>query len=370
MSELSWYRLLNEREIYSPALLVYPERIERNLRRAVEIVGDANRLRPHVKTHKMADVVRMQLASGVTKFKCATIAEAEMTAAAGAHEVLLAYAPVGPNIDRWVRLIQLYPQVQFAALVDDSRAVAALGAGLSAANLTCEVFIDLDVGMGRTGVEIGDPAFEVYTAIARTPGLVPGGFHVYDGHIVDPSLAVREEQTAAVMQSVDAFQGRVEDAGMVVPRVICGGTPTFAIHARDPNRECSPGTTAFWDAGYGGKYPELPFEPAALLLTRVISKPRSGRLCLDLGYKAVSPDQPHPRVQFLDVPDAKAVVHSEEHLVIETSLADQFAVGDALYGIPQHICPTVALHKEAVVVRDHQAVDRWQVTARDRMLTV
>lgn len=369
MSE-SWYRIRNEQDVFSPALLVYPDRVERNVRRAVEIVGDPQRLWPHVKTHKMAEVVRLQLASGVTKFKCATIAEAEMTAACGAATVLLAYAPVGPNVQRWRRLIELFPNTRFAALVDDPHAAAALGKSLAEAKLTCEALIDLDVGMGRTGIVPTDSAEALYGLIARTPGLVAGGLHVYDGHIVDPTLCVREDQVAEVMRTVAALKSKLESSGLSVPRVICGGTPTFPIHARYPERDCSPGTTAFWDAGYGGKYADLPFEPAALLLARVISKPRPGRLCLDLGYKAVSADQPHPRVQWLDVPDAKAVVHSEEHLAIETSIADRFAVGDALYGVPQHVCPTVALHREAVVIRDGLAVDRWLVTARDRVITV
>ncbi len=203
-----------------------------------------------------------------------------------------------------------------------------------------------------------------------SPGLRPGGLHVYDGHIVDPSLAVRQEQADAMMKSVTAFQLQLQQQGLAVPRLICGGTPTFAIHAAHAERECSPGTTAFWDASYAGKYPELPFETAALLLTRVISKPRAGRLCLDLGYKAVSADQPHPRVRFLNLPDAKAIIHSEEHLVVETSEAASFHVGDVLYGVPQHVCPNVALHREAVVVRSGMAGERWHVTARDRVLSV
>ena len=93
-----WFQLQNERDVFSPALLVYPDRVERNIRRTVEIAGDPGRLRPHVKTHKMADVLKLQRAAGVDKFKCAPIAEAEMTADCGAVEVLLAYAPVGPNI--------------------------------------------------------------------------------------------------------------------------------------------------------------------------------------------------------------------------------------------------------------------------------
>jgi len=365
-----WYQLRNETEVYSPALLVYPDRVERNIRRTIEIAGDVQRLRPHVKTHKMAAVLALQLAAGIDKFKCATIAEAEMAAAGGAAEVLLAYAPVGPNIARWRRLMQAHASVRFAMLVDDPANIRACGADFHAHSLACEAVLDVDCGMGRTGIAPDERAAELYRLIVRTAGLAPGGLHAYDGQIVDPDLSVRRVQCDGAMLGVLALRDRLLREGLPVPRLICGGTPTFGIHAEHRDRECSPGTTVFWDAGYGRKYPELPFEPAALLLTRVISKPRPGRLCVDLGYKAVSADQPHPRVQFLNLPDAQAAVHSEEHLAIDTSAADQFQVGDALYGVPQHICPTVALHREAIVVRDSVACERWPVTARDRVITI
>ena len=130
------------------------------------------------------------------------------------------------------------------------------------------------------------------------------------------------------------------------------------------------GTCVFWDAGYGAKMPDMDFLVAAALLTRVVSKPGGNRLCLDLGHKAVASEMPHPRVVFPQLPDAKAVTHSEEHLVVETSRAGEFAVGDCLYGIPWHICPTVALHAAAVVVRGGQAVERWSVAARARKFTL
>jgi D-serine deaminase-like pyridoxal phosphate-dependent protein len=124
-----------------------------------------------------------------------------------------------------------------------------------------------------------------------------------------------------------------------------------------------------WDAGYATKLPDMNFLPAALLLTRVVSKPGANRLCLDLGHKAVASENPHPRVEFLDLPDAKAVMHSEEHLVVETARAGQFPVGTCLYGIPWHICPTVALYSEAVVVRNGRAQAQWAIVARARKLT-
>src|SRR6185436_2117437 len=104
----SWYRVDNVSDISSPALLLYPERIEENVRRMVAMVGDAKKLCPHIKTHKTPELVRMQLSHGIEKFKCATIAEAEMAASAGAKDVLLAYQPVGPNVARFVDLARQF----------------------------------------------------------------------------------------------------------------------------------------------------------------------------------------------------------------------------------------------------------------------
>ena len=155
-----------------------------------------------------------------------------------------------------------------------------------------------------------------------------------------------------------------------MPRLVIGGTPTFPIHAEldVPGVECSPGTIMLQDHGYSERYPDLPFTPAALLLTRVISRPRPGRLCLDLGHKAVAADPAGPRVRLLDIDDARPVMHSEEHLVIETAHADEFPIGTPLLAMPTHICPTVALHRRADVIEDGELVARWEVTARDRVV--
>ena len=151
---------------------------------------------------------------------------------------------------------------------------------------------------------------------------------------------------------------------------MAGGTPTFPIHAQNDSFECSPGTCVLWDFGYAEKFADLEFLIAAVVLTRVVSKPGANRLCLDLGHKAIASENPPPRVQFLNLPDATAISHSEEHLVVESAQAHRFAVGDCLYGVPRHICPTVALHSEAVVINHGMATERWRVTARERRLTI
>lgn len=365
-----WYLVENVDEVYSPALLVYPDRVQANLQRMIEYAGGTARLRPHVKTHKMAEVIEMQVAAGIDKFKVATFAEAEMVASAGGPDILLAYPLVGPNVGRFVQLIKMYSGARFSCVADERSAIEALSRELSKAGLSAEVLLELDDGMHRTGIEPGEEAARLYRLIAQLPGVEPGGFHVYDGQVRDKDLEQRVKNVEAAFVPVAVLKQRLESEGLPVPRVVCGGTPTFPAHCRHPDRELSPGTCVFWDIGYGTKFPDLEFEPAAAVLTRVISKPAENRLCLDLGYKAIASDNPDPRVRLLDLPDAKMVVHSEEHLVVETPEAGKYHVADALYGVPWHICPTCALYQQAVVIRDGRAVDRWRVAARDRVLQV
>src|SRR5207344_2513052 len=155
---MPWYTVENVADIPSPALLVYPDRVERNIRRMIEIAGGVARLRPHMKTNKLREVVRMHLDQGITRFKAATIAEAEMAASCGAPDVLLAYQPVGPNVARLLDLVRAFPSTRFAAVVDDQNAIQRLSQLFTAANRVLEVFLDIDCGMHRTGVEPDDRA--------------------------------------------------------------------------------------------------------------------------------------------------------------------------------------------------------------------
>jgi D-serine deaminase-like pyridoxal phosphate-dependent protein len=368
MSE--WFRVANVSEVASPALLLFPERIRENIERMVRIAGGPDRLRPHIKTHKLAEVVRMQLEAGVTRFKCATIAEAEMAAGARAADVLIAYPMVGPNVARFLELVRKFPATNFSGVADEAGAVRSLAKACAQANAAVEVLLDVDCGQHRTGIEPGEAALELYRLIAGSPGLKPGGLHVYDGHIHEPDLPQRTAQYEAAFRPVNGFREILRSAGLAVPRIVAGGTPTFPLHARNPDFECSPGTCLLWDFGYGDMFADLDFLLAALVLTRVVSKPATHRLCLDLGHKAVAAENPPPRVKFLNLPEATAIAHSEEHMVVETARAGEFAVGDCLYGVPRHICPTVALYSEAVIVRAGRAGERWRVTARERRITI
>jgi D-serine deaminase-like pyridoxal phosphate-dependent protein len=366
-----WFRLTNEADVPSPALLVYPDRIEENVRRMIALAGNAARLRPHMKTHKLPEVIQLQLRLGITKFKCATIAEAEMTAAAGAEDVLLAYPLVGPNIARFVKLMRTFPRTRFAGTADNEPLLESLSAAAVAAGVTFEVLLDVDAGMHRTGTEPGGHARHLYQRLASLPGLRAGGLHAYDGHIHHADPADRARAVEAAYAPVDELREELLRAGLPVPRCVVSGTPSFPMHARRrTDTELSPGTCVLWDAGYGKKCPDLDFLNGALVLTRIVSKPGGNRLTLDLGHKSIAAENPHPRVLFLNLPDCTAVMHSEEHLVVETPRAGEFAVGDCLYGVPWHICPTVALHGEAVVVERGRATTRWRVIGRERRLSI
>lgn len=359
-------------QLLSPSLVVFRDRVAANIDHMISLAGGADRLRPHVKTHKMAEVVRMCEARGIHKHKCATIAEAEMTAAAGGQDVLLSYPIVGPNIWRFIKLQQQFGATLFAALADDLETVGHIAEAARRHSQQIRLYLDVDLGMNRTGVEPGDQAFEIYKAIASAPNLVAAGLHGYDGHVRDSDLADRKTTARPGQEALFAFRDRLAAAGLPVPSLVMGGSPSFPTHAvlTDPTVECSPGTLVFNDTGYGSRYVDLDFPPAVYLLTRVVSRPGHDRLCLDLGHKAVAADPAPPRARILALPDAEPLVHSEEHLVIRCSNPEQFPVGTALWAVPSHICPTVALHNWAYVAEGGKIVGRWDVTARGRVITI
>ena len=365
------YRLKDPSALLSPSLLIYRDLVRSNIEAMITLARGAERLRPHVKTHKMAAIVRLCEEMGIHKHKCATIAEAEMTASAGGTDVLVAYPMVGPNIARLARLVRAYPTTAFRALVDDPDAALALSEGMAGIDQPLAVLVDLEVGMGRTGIN-PDQADELCALVNRLPNLTFDGLSAYDGHIHEQDLEARRLAAQPGIERTLALRERLLARGIPVNRVVMGGTPTFPVHAAldVPGLECSPGTSLLQDVGYAAKYPDLVFTPAAVLLTRVISRPRPGRICLDLGHKAVAADPPGARVKLVDMPEATLGGQSEEHLVVDTPRASELPPGTPILALPTHICPTCALHRRAYVIENGELVDQWDVSARDRVLGV
>ncbi|MET7000306.1 D-TA family PLP-dependent enzyme [Chitinophaga defluvii] len=362
----------NEGKVDSPALLVYPEYISRNISAIIELIGDVNRIRPHVKTDKMSEIVQLMRNAGINKYKCATIAEAEMLGMMGVKDVLLAYQPTIMKAQRFFALIKEYPGTKFSCIVDNIRTALMLSSLTGKKKLT--VYIDLNVGMNRTGVLVS-AAFELYMEIDKLQGIEIEGLHVYDGHVDDEDQKIRAKRAKAIFAEVMTLKGDIEWKEKETLQLVIGGSPTFSVYSEiarkkdDKTIQVSPGTFTLWDAGYARLLPELPFQYAAILLCRVVSIINSSLMCIDLGYKAVSAENPlNMRVAFPWMPEMVAVSQSEEHLVVSVPDTNEFEIGDTLYGVPWHICPTLALYESVYVVNAAKVVATWKVVARDRMI--
>ena len=361
------YIVKNADEIPSPSLLIYREHVEENLARILDIAGGAELLRPHVKTHKMAHIVAMQLEAGITKQKCATLFEAEMLAEAGVPDVFIAYQMVGPNIDRVVNLVRRRTETTFRTMVDNPQMAQNLSDAATSAGVTVDVLIDLDVGLHRTGVAPGPGAVALYEMLDRLPGLTPGGIHAYDGHNHQGDITERTQACNNSLNQVRTFQADLVAKGLPVPRRIMGGSISFPCYAKAGDVETSPGTAIFWDWGYGRRYTDLPFEAAALLLCRIISIPTSTRATLDLGSKAIASDPAQPRGIVWNMENAELDFQNEEHWVMKYPDTSDLTVGQPIYIFPTHICPTSALHRHVYVIdADGHCRERWDVSARDR----
>lgn len=365
-----WYLVEDIDQVDTPALVIYKARVQHNLALAIEMVGDVSRLRPHVKTHKSPEVSEMMIQAGITRFKCATIAEAEMLGRCGAADVLLAYQPTGPKIDRFIRLMQEFGGTRFSCLVDSVDAAKSLSKAATDHHIIANVLIDVNVGMNRTGV-LPEKAMDLISACQELTGLQIIGLHGYDGHINDKNLDLRKQSADEAFGKLKALLDGIKAAEGSEPVMVIGGSPTFPIHAERGEAECSPGTFIFWDKSYSDGFPDMNFQPAALVVTRVISVLSKTAFCVDLGHKAVAAENPlQRRVHFLNAEGLKPISQSEEHLVVESPTEHPFRVGDVLYGLPFNICPTCALYEAASVVQNGRLIGNWQIRARNRKLSI
>jgi D-serine deaminase-like pyridoxal phosphate-dependent protein len=368
-AENKWYKIGNENEVFSPSLLVYHDRIVNNIRKMVDMAGDVERLRPHVKTHKMPEIIRLQMKNGIYKFKCATVSEAEMVARCGAPDILLAMQPVGPNIERFFRLKQAFRNVNISCIADSEQILVQLSEMASRYDILTEVWIDINAGMNRTGVIPGEEAIRICKKADGLPKLKAAGLHVYDGHIHEKDFALRKKICNDSFAPVQKMRDDLKKEGFNQVRVVAGGSPTFSLHASRGDVETSPGTVILWDYGYSSSFADMDFLHAAVLFSRVVSKPAGDIICLDLGHKAVGSEMPQPRIMIPGFDDLTIIGHNEEHMVIRTRHARSLNPGDPVYAVPWHICPTVDRYDTVNVVTGSMVTDQWNVEARRRQIT-
>ena len=366
---LERYRIQNAAQVLTPALLIYPELVEANIRTTLRLLGgDANRWRPHVKTAKLEFIMRMLATNGVTNFKCATTLELLTACRAGARDVLVAYPLQGANALRVREIARQFPAVRVSALVEAAKTPeiwkgSAIG-----------LFLDVNPGMNRTGIE--QNRAEEVVRVARAvldAGLEFRGLHYYDGHLSNFDLPERIVAAHRGYDQLLALVGALEAAGMPVAELITAGTPALPgslsyagfRDARFTHR-VSAGTVVYGDATSREQLPaDYGYQPAVVVLARVVSHPAPNIFTCDAGHKSVSADSGVPNCIVLGREDLLPRAPSEEHLPIEVPAgAAKPAVGDFVYLLPRHVCPTVNNFDDALLVRSGVVKRVERVTAR------
>ncbi len=362
------YHIAGVENVLTPALAIYPELVDSNLDATLRLLdGNAGRWRPHVKTAKLGFVMRRYAEKGVRHTKCSTTVEVAAACDAGMTDVLLAYPVVGANARRMRDLVRGRPQVRFSVLVENASQLAAWDASVG-------IFIDVNPGMDRTGIEQEHVAeiVNLAAAIGRS-GHEFRGLHYYDGHLgglaMDERTRIAQQGYARLMGIVEALEG----TGHRVEEVITSGTPAFPCSlsyapftGASFTHRVSPGTVVYSDLTSLAQLPrEYGYRPAALVLATVVSHPRPAWLTCDAGHKAVSADAGVPTCAVAGRPDLEPLKPSEEHLPIKApSNEARPAIGETLYLVARHVCPTVNNFDQALIVSGNRVAGVEKVTAR------
>jgi D-serine deaminase-like pyridoxal phosphate-dependent protein len=363
------YRLKDPDALETPAMLLFHDAMEHNIRSVCELVGGGENLLVHVKTHKSEAVARKEVEHGIAGFKCATLKELGMVLKAGAGKAILAYPQVqARKLDRFCDLVSQYPEAWIATIISSRAHLEVLSDMANERQLPLNVMIDLDAGMHRTGIGFGDEARQMYRDLHGHDYLQPAGLHLYDGHEHHTDLGKREAAARVHIEDLKDFQRQLESEGLPVRCVVAGGSFAFAYYARTDGMYGSPGTFIYWDAGFRAVLPDMPFRYAALVLTQVVDRyPAKGTFTTDLGCKAICTDLPEAeRAVLLGHETAHLVLQDEEHGVFRKD-GELPQVGDYLLAVPGHVCTTTIRYPGIHVIDGSgERIDYFPHTARDR----
>jgi D-serine deaminase-like pyridoxal phosphate-dependent protein len=366
----SKYQLVDAEAVLTPALIIYRDIVESNLRNTIRLLGgDTERWRPHVKTAKLAMTMKLMMKQGVKQFKCATSLELLTLCDSGVEDVLLAYTALGANAVRVRDIANRFPGVAVSALIDDAENLQEWKGS------RVGLFVDMNSGMNRTGMPLA-AIEEVIRLIALMEecGIPFRGLHCYEGHLAALDLPERTRRAHAIYDQLLGVAAELQNRGIAVPELVTSGTPTFPCALNYPTWptcaflwRVSPGTVVYCDSSSLAQLPpDNGYSPAVVVLTRVVSKPSATLITCDAGHKTLSLDRGAPNCVVSGHPDAQPLGPSEEHLPINVLRGPVPKLGDVLYLIPRHVCPTVNNFDHALIVTEGRITDMQRVTARGR----
>jgi len=370
------YLIQNPKDIPTPRLLVFENRLLDNIERMRNILKAVNPalglgdLCVHVKTQKSEWTTRILLEQGVTFFKC-SLNEVDMLVDCDVPAIFIAYPLLSADAQRVARLIKAHPDIEFTVQVGHPSHAEILASIAVSENITWRYLIDVNIGMNRTGVQ-AEGAFALYETIKDSPSLQFVGFHGYDGHIHQADKQIRGQMVTESLGRLFHCINTFDEHKVRIDQVIIGGTPSFIAdaeflqHHRLPTRiYYSPGTWIYFDSKSQELLPDT-FDYAALILAQVIDKPTRDTATLNVGHKRWAVDQ--GPIKLFSNSGLKALSWNEEHTVVTEPQNTTLSIGDYVLFVPAHVCSTVNLWESFVVINKDGAIVRKDcpVDARNR----
>jgi len=344
--------------IQTPALIIDEQAFYQNMEAMKNLLnGKKLALRPHYKSHKCAEIARMQIENGAVGITCAKLSEAQDLADAGIENILIANQIAEPS--KIAETAQLAADCYLTVCVDNQENAAALSEAACAAGTVIHCYIEYEIGMNRCGVTTHEEVLQLAQLITDLPGLTFNGIQAYAGHIAhEADESLRKNTAAAFSEDLRNLLVELEAAGLPAGELSGGSTGTAVIKSDDDlYTELQSGSYLFMDTNYGKLH--LPFRNSLFLLATIVSS-REGLAIADTGVKSCGVDQGMPcPVGFT----AEKIQATEEHLKLFNP-SKELKVGDKIMLIPGHCCSTVNLHDKIYMVRDGRVSRRLAVTAR------
>lgn len=358
-------------DLSTPALVLDLDAFESNLKKMADFYADRHAgLRPHSKTHKCPIIARKQMELGAVGICCAKVSEAEVMLRNGLTKILITSPVVTPDkIGRVIELARQSADVQI--VVDQEQNAKDYDEAARAAGISLSVFIDLDPGLHRTGIQPGEPALKLRETIEALPNLRFGGLQFYEGRLMHRK-GFEERRKASLETFARAVNTRklMESKGFDVPFLTGGGTGTYNIDCEIPELDdVQVGSYIFMDAEYrasGGTSGDVydDFLPSLTVLTTAISQPIKSLITVDAGFKAMAADPKDP-AELKDIGGVHFNFGGDEHgILFQAAPTREIRIGDRLQLIVSHCDPTVNLYDHYYAVRGEEVEAIWPIAAR------
>jgi D-serine deaminase-like pyridoxal phosphate-dependent protein len=354
-------------ELDTPALVIDLDALEANIGQAAALCRQHGvAWRPHAKCHKSPDIARRLIEAGAIGLTCAKLGEAEMFAAAGIGDLLIANFLAGKR--KVERLVELRRKADPIICLDHIDQAAPISQAMQSAGQRVRAILEIDIGMARAGVAAGKPAVELAKKVAALPGIELVGVMGYEGHLllVEDQGEKAARVCGALGQLVDTAE-RIGTAGIQCKIVSCGGTGSLPFAVSQPGiTEVQAGGVIFMDAFYRYQCHLEGFRYALTILSTVVSRPTPERAIIDAGRKAMNIELQMPLV--IGREDIVVDRVSAEHGILKLGpTAQDLKIGDRLEFIPGYGDLTTVLHNQFYVLQQGKLVDIWPLTARGRL---